>query len=299
MEITIHKDVQELLEELNALGPSIVFGGYLRDRIFDNLPNDVDIITNIPLDILEQKYIHEEKAKSRITNTGYDIFSFKMDRTDKIFVEIVTTKEDIFEKSKLADYTINSLMYDGKDVIDTENGLEDIKNKIIREVDINIVKNDLKTRPFLWLKTLRLASVNGFDLSNEVFNALNENKQSITEISNEIMQTEGHKTLNGINPFKAIKYLSDMGFISSFDIKDINEIKYKIQPQQQLCLLAILSNKKVIDEFCSFYHFQQDLIDKYDKLYNFYFSDDKVPSRFRHQIITIKKLVTKIQEVVS
>lgn len=289
--IRIHKDVQDLLDELNQIGKSVIFGGYLRDMYFNHIPNDVDIVTNIPIEVLEQKYSHLEKAKRRVTTSGQDVFSFKMNRTEKIFVEIVSVESDVLEKSFQADYTINSLLYDGENIIDLKGGLEDFENKIIREVNPNIISEDLKVRPYLWLKTLRLTSKTGFNLSENTYKILSKSKECINEISKEIMQTEGHKTLNGKNPFLAMNYLSKMDFIGEFNVTEFNEQEINIQPSQKLCLLAILSNKQSVDEFAKFYHFQQDLVDKYERLYDFYFSDDKIPSRFRHQIITINKII--------
>lgn len=288
--INIHQDVQELLEELNEIGLSLIFGGYLRGLYFDEVPNDVDIVTNIPIEVLEQKYSHYEKAKRRTTTSGHDVFSFKMHKTAKIFVEIVATKSNPFDKSSQADYTLNSFLYDGKKLIDEQNGLDDIKNKIIREVDEEIIKNDLKTRPYLWLKTLRLASMTGFKISRETFRVLNKNKDCINEISREIKQAEGHKTMNGKNPFAAIGLLAIMGLVAPLKAIDIT-IDASLQQHQKLCLLAVLSNKQTIDDYVKFYCFQQDLIDKYEHLYKLYHSDERPPSRFRNQIITIKKLV--------
>lgn len=290
--ITIHDDVKELLEELNQLGVAIIFGGYFRSMYFNQTPNDVDIVTNIPIDVLEQKYGHLEKAKKRVSSSGYDIFSFKMHRKEKIFVEIVSTKEDLFNKAHHADFTINSLLYDGIKIIDLKNAFGDIRNKIIREVDIEIIKKDLNDRPYLWLKTLRLLATTGFDLSLRTYDVLLQRRDVVDHISNEIMQTEGHKTMNGRNPFKAMKVLSEIGFISDFEVSDkFVEEDVSIQPQQRLCMLAILSNKQVVDDFANFYCFQTDLIEKYEKLYSIYMSKERPPSRFKNQIITIKKLV--------
>lgn len=290
--ISIHKDVQELLNELNEIGRSFIFGGYLRDLYLGNIPSDVDIVANIPIEVLEQKYSHMEKAKRRVTTSGHDVFSFKMHRTEKIFVEIISSEDDVHSKSKLADYTLNSLLHDGNKVIDLQGFFNDVNSKILREVNATIITNDLNSRPYLWLKTLRLISMTGFDLSEETFRVLNENKQCVENISNEIMQTEGHKTLNGKNPFKAMRLLSSMGFISNFEVSEnFVEGKHNIQPQQQLCLLAFLSNKQVVDEYVKFYKFQQDLIDKYERLYEMYNGNEKTPSRFKGQIIQIKKIV--------
>lgn len=293
MDIVIHKDIQDLLEELNEIGEAKLFGGYLRARHkkFNHTPNDADIVTNIPIDVIAEKYKHLEKAKQRVTTSGHDVFSFKMHRTEKIFVEIVSIDTDLLDKARHADYTINSLLYDGKDIIDIMGGLDDIERKIIREVDADIIREDLRTRPYLWLKTLRLVSMMGFDLSKITFDILNENKECIENISAEIMQTEGHKTLNGRNPFKAMKFLSEMGFIQPFEVNGFKEQEIAIQPQQKLCLLAILSNKQSVDDFAKFYKFQPDLITKYERLYEIYVSGGRPPSRFKNQIITIKKFI--------
>jgi len=291
MELTIHEDVQELLEELNQMGKTYIFGGYLRDRYFEFTPSDVDMVTNIPIEVIERKYAHMEKAKRRVTTSGHDVFSFKLHKREKIFIEIVCIDKDLNSKSKEADYTINSMLYDGKDILDSEGALAHFKEGVIKEVDIEIIKKDLKVRPFLWLKTLRLTSMTGFDLSKETFDALNENKECVKEISDEILQTEGHKTLNGKNPFKAIEILTEMGFIKPFVLKKEIKGKHAIQPQQLLCLFAILSNKKTIDDYVNFYRFQQDLVDKYEKLFEMYHSTERPPSRFRNQIITIKKII--------
>lgn len=288
----IHQDVKELLDELNELGVAIIFGGYLRSRIFNQTPNDVDIVTNIPISVLEEKYGHLEKAKARITTSGQNVFAFKMHRTEKIFVEIVSTKDDLFDKAHKADYTINSMMYDGIKVIDLKNAQKDLREKTIREVSADIIREDLKTRPYLWLKTIRLVSSLGFKLSDTTFEIMEENKWRVENVSEEIMQTEGHKTLNGKNPFLAMKFLSMMGVIAPFEVSEkFKEKEFSIQTQQKLCLLAVLSSKEIVDEFCEFYYFQQDLIDKYHKLYDFYYSEERVPSRFRHQIQTIRKLI--------
>ena len=291
MSIEISNDVRNLLKELNDVGPSVIFGGYLRDMYLNHIPNDVDIVTNISIDIIEKMYYKEEKSKRRKSDSGYDIFSFKMNRKEKIFVEIVCVDSNIYEKSKQADYTINSMLHDGNNIIDTENGFNDLKNGIIREVDINIIKKDLIERPFLWLKTLRLVSTTGFDLSWNVFDSLKDTKDSISNISNEIITTEGHKILNGKNPFKSIDILNDIGLMSNFKCKNkFKELDFSIQSQQKLCLLAILSNKEIIDEFINIFKIPDKIVEKYERLYNFYYSEDRVPSRFRHQVMMIKKL---------
>ncbi|MNJ90233.1 CCA-adding enzyme [compost metagenome] len=289
----IHDDVKELLSELNAIDKSVVFGGYLRGLYLGKASSDIDIATNIPIEIIEAKYGNLEKAGRRKTISGHDLFSFKMHRTEKMFVEIVCTTDDVLNKAKQADYTINSLMYDGKQVIGNNVCFDDMQNKVIRAVDTKIIANDLSTRPYLWLKTIRMTSEFGFGLSQHMYGALQDHRDVIRDISPEIMQAEGHKTLNGKGLLRAIQYLKGFYFIKSYQSGIYHEEKFSVhvQPHQKLCLLAILTNEQVANEFIEFYHLPLSLKEKYEELYKAYFSEEKIANRLKHQAITIKKIV--------
>lgn len=290
----IHDDIKELLSELNEIAPSIVFGGYLRGLYLGKASSDIDIATNIPIEIIEEKYGHLEKAGRRKTISGHDVFSFKMHRTEKMFIEIVCTTENVLNKAKQADYTINSLMYDGKQIIGNQACFEDMQSKVIRAVDTKIINEDLSTRPYLWLKTIRMTSEFGFGLSYHMYGTLYDHKDVIKDVSVEIMQAEGHKTLNGKGILRAIQYLSAFSYIErSHSLESYHEEKFSvhIQPHQKLCLLAILTNKQTANDFIKFYHLPSSLKERYEELYDAYYSENKVANRLKHQVITIKKIV--------
>ncbi|MDF2533941.1 MAG: hypothetical protein K0R18_98 [Bacillales bacterium] len=292
----IHEDVKILLNELNILGQAVIFGGYLRDLYFGRVPSDVDIATNVSIDVIEHNYGYLEKASRRKTISGHDVFSFKMHRTEKIFVEIVCTNDNLLDKAKQADYTINSLLYDGKQIIDSQGCFNDMMLGTIREVDIKIINSDLSTRPYLWLKTIRLTSMLGLGLSEKVYAALQKHRDVISKISPEIMQAEGHKTLNGKGVLRAIQYLGANDFITrDYESTGYHEDKFsvQIQPHQKLVLVALLTNKQVADEYIKFYHFPLALKEKYEELYEAYHSEEKPANRLKHQVITIKKIIEK------
>lgn len=294
----ISQDVKDLLDELNKLGKSIVFGGYLRDLYLNRVPSDVDIATNASIEDIEKKYSHMEKASKRKTISGHDVFSFKLEKNEKIFVEIVFTNRDVYEKSKEADYTINSLMFDGKELIDNQGFFKDVERKMINEVDIKIINEDLKTRPYLWLKTIRLISMTGFTLSENVFAALMENKTVIDGVSSEIFQTEGHKTLSGKGVAIAINYLSLLGFIKHYSFSQTHENQFSknIQVHQKLLLISILFGKNISDDFSSLYHISSIIVDKHNELFNAYYSTEKISNKLKNQIITIKKIINSKEE---
>ncbi|MNV75873.1 hypothetical protein D3C71_1691980 [compost metagenome] len=109
-------------------------------------------------------------------------------------------------------------------------------------------------------------------------------------ISDEIMQTEGHKTLNGKATIKAIELLSSLGFIRKFKTVNFDK-EISIQTHQKLCLLAILVGKNTIDDFIKFYRFTPIVKIKYEELYKAYHQEERVENRLRHQVITIKKII--------
>jgi hypothetical protein len=105
------------------------------------------------------------------------------------------------------------------------------------------------------------------------------------------MQTEGHKTLNGDNPFIALYYLSKMGYIQSFDFDSIQYQNVMMQPHQKLCYLSLISNKKTVDDFTRFYQFPNFIIERYEELFTAFHREEKLSSRLRNQLIPIKKLL--------
>lgn len=292
MKEILQEDVKVLLHELNKIGKAYIFGGYLRDQHLGLKPSDVDIVTDIPVEWIEQRFSQMEKAKRRITTSGHDVFSFKMHKQEKIFVEIISTKEPLLEKAYQADYTMNAMLHDGTQLIDPLHGYNDLKQGVIKEVKEEIIAHDLHVRPYLWLKTIRLASMTNSRFTQTTYDLLDEHKHVIQMVSHEILQNEGHKTMKGANPIVALEYLAKMGFIAPFQSTvDLSKQTFAIQPQQQLCLLAILTSKQTMDDYAALYHFQPTLIEKYHVLFDYYQSEERVPSRFRNQLITIKKII--------
>ena len=294
MNITLHDDVEELIHELNQHGPSVVFGGYLRDRCLGQPSHDVDIATNIPMEELERLYGHYEKAGKRVTISGHHVFSFKLHRREKIFVEMVSMNGDVYEKGREADYTINALIHDGHQLIDKTGTIRDMEGKWIREVDAEILKRDLTQRPFLWLKTLRLAATTGFAIADSVRQALHKHRNTVDLIPDAIRRTEGHKIMNGINPYLAMNVLAELDFISPFAKANFDrEGTETMPPHHVLCYMALKTNRQTIDDWSTFSCFPNELIEKYHELYEAYHRTDRLPNRLRQHVYNLRKLIEK------
>lgn len=167
---------------------TVIYGGFIRDMYLGLIPNDVDIATNMTLPQILNLF---PEAKVRVSSTGHPIIGYKFERGEKWYLEIYPTSEDIFQKSILADYTINALIFDGYHVIDRVGALEDLENKIIREVSRSLLQQDLEKKPQLWMKSLRLQARTGFQFSTTVIELMGEYTKIIKKIELVTLTTEG------------------------------------------------------------------------------------------------------------
>ncbi|MDK2804913.1 MAG: hypothetical protein PWQ94_77 [Thermoanaerobacterium sp.] len=143
---------------------SYIVGGYIRDEILNLESNDIDIT-------VEGDGIRYALMLSKILNGKIEIhekFKTAKIQADKYTFDVVSARKeyyahsgilpdvelaDIVEDIKRRDFTINMLAFDIKEgmIIDLCNGLDDIKNKLIRVVHDKSF-NDDPTRIFRALR---------------------------------------------------------------------------------------------------------------------------------------------------
>jgi len=137
-----------LMEKINGLFPDkeiYIVGGVPRDLLMGNEIDDVDLATNIPFEDLAKNFELRNISKNEsqpvyaILFNGYvfDLAKFRKDSQTEAGRSNNKSEEiDSFETdTKRRDLTINSfgINFEGR-VVDYQNGLDDLKNKIIRTV---------------------------------------------------------------------------------------------------------------------------------------------------------------------
>jgi tRNA nucleotidyltransferase/poly(A) polymerase len=289
--------LSKLLRDLNKINHTLLYGGYLRDLYLKIAPTDADIITNISKK--ELRVLFPEAVQRRTIN-GFDVLGMKIEKDgEKLFVEISSTDEDLFEKVKRADYTINALCHDGEKLHDLMGSVDDMQAKIIKAADIRIIQKDFKERPVLWIKTLRLLAVTGFTLSDCVFEELLNYKHVFFEIDIKILRMESYRIINGKYPLNAIKVLSKLGCLSVFEADSFafeTSKKMPYGPHFRLCLLAVIINKQTMDEFMDFLKFVPKSRMDYEKLYAAYHSGEKVKdTNLKNRVIVLKKEIEQLR----
>ncbi|MBS1534928.1 MAG: HD domain-containing protein [Bacteroidetes bacterium] len=210
--------------------PSYVIGGFVRDFLLQrNFKKDIDIVTvgsgiDLALKVAE---LLPNKPKVQVFK-NYGTAMLRFDDTDIEFVG--ARKESYFFESRnpvvqngtleddqnRRDFTINALALSLNsetygDLLDPFNGLEDLKNKIIRTpLDPDITYSD---DPLRMLRAIRFANQLDFEIEDQSLNAIGKNNERIKIISGERIVEELNKILLTQQPSEGFLLLYQTGLL--------------------------------------------------------------------------------------
>ncbi|MFP3727099.1 hypothetical protein U8V72_18135 [Priestia filamentosa] len=239
---TINNVFNSLLEH----GNSVIFGGYIRDTLLNIEPKDIDITTHLSMQDVCNLYPH---ATVRESISGYTIISFSVNKRS---FEVIPTLEDFNQKSYHADLNLNSLLFDGENLIDPTNSLPDFETKVIHGLGGNFLKS-VTISPFIWFKPITLSASTGFKISDSLLNTLSRNKELISHINPSIKAQDAYRILDKPYTILALQYLASLGLVAPF--------KAKYSPKQlevpalqknyylKLVLLSYATSFKTISDF--------------------------------------------------
>lgn len=210
--------------------PSYVIGGFVRDFLLQrNFKKDIDIVTvgsgiDLALKVAE---LLPNKPKVQVFK-NYGTAMLRFDDTDIEFVG--ARKESYFFESRnpvvengslkddqnRRDFTINALALSLNsetygDLLDPFDGLEDLKNKIIRTpLDPDITYSD---DPLRMLRAIRFANQLGFEIEAQSLDAISKNNERIKIISGERIVEELNKILSTNQPSEGFLLLYKTGLL--------------------------------------------------------------------------------------
>ena len=207
--INLPDDVQEIMSVIREYGATIyVVGGCVRDSILGREPHDWDICTPaLPGELLVE---FEEKGY-RVIPTGlqhgtitvnlngnnYEITTFRRDGeySDGRHPDNVEFTSDLIYDLERRDFTINAMAYNPEEgLVDPFNGCRDIQNRIIRCVgnpDDRFQEDGLRI-----LRALRFSCQLNFVIDETTERAMLDNKELISNVSMERINTEFIKIIN-------------------------------------------------------------------------------------------------------
>jgi tRNA nucleotidyltransferase (CCA-adding enzyme) len=211
----IFKIVAEASSLLNL--ESYVIGGYVRDFILNRSNSkDIDIVTigsGIDLAKKVSSLIPSQPKVSIFKNYGTAML-----KTEEIELEFVGARKESYQKTSRnpaieegtleddqnrRDFSINAMAlslneYNFGELLDPFNGINDLKNKIIRTpLDPDITFSD---DPLRMLRAIRFATQLQFRIEDQSFKSIEKNAKRITIISTERIVDELHKILASPKP---------------------------------------------------------------------------------------------------
>ena len=203
-----------IIKRLNGSGhEALVVGGCIRNLIMGEEAHDWDITTKatpeeISRAFKEFKVIPVGKKFGTVTvvidHINYEVSTFKKNRS--------TLTSNLLEDLRHRDFTINALAWrEGEGVIDYFNGLEDIKQKIVRGVEDPVER--IKEDPLRMLRAIRLACELDFKIDKATLQAIEKNSSLINKVSPERSRDEFTKILLSNYPQRGFKLLQQLGLL--------------------------------------------------------------------------------------
>ena len=246
---------------------SYLVGGYVRDLLINRDCKDIDIMTiGEPYKLVEN--ISKKKGFSNykiFKNFGTAAVNYK-----KFNYEFVGARKESYNKSsrnpevlpglfqddmKRRDFTINALAVsmnqDYGELIDTFNGLEDLKNKLIKTCDDPHKTFD--DDPLRMIRAIRFASQLSFDIEEYTFSSIIKNSKRIEIVSQERISDELNKIILSKKPSYGFKLLMASGllkhiFPEMYNLKGIEKVNNHSHKDNFYHTLEVLDNTSIVSK---------------------------------------------------
>ena len=223
--LPILKIISETASEANV--EAFVIGGFVRDNILQRPSKDIDIVVAGSGIELAKKIA----SKLKLEVKTYKNFGTAMIRYKDLDIEFVGARKESYRSNSRnpivedgsieddqnrRDFTINALAISLNknnfgEVIDPFNGLEDLKNGIIRTpLEPTITFSD---DPLRILRAIRFATQLNFRIEDKTFSAITKTKDRIGIISKERISDELNKIISANIPSKGFVLLSKSGLL--------------------------------------------------------------------------------------
>ena len=234
--INVPSHVRFIIDKFKESGfEAYAVGGCVRDSLINRSVNDWDITTNAkPEDTIRifEKTVLTGIKHGTVTviidKENFEVTTFRLDGEyrDGRHPEKVAFVENLIEDLSRRDFTINAMAYnDEKGLVDHFNGINDLKNKIIKAV--GEPNKRFEEDALRMLRAVRFAAQLGFTIDNNTREGIKNLSSTISKVSIERIRVEFDKIIMS-NPFY-IKELMNLGLLENF----LNELCLCNNVQQQ------------------------------------------------------------------
>jgi len=257
------ENVINVVKELNKIGKVFLVGGFVRDTLLDIPNKDIDFeVYGIPA----EKLLHELKkfGKAELVGKQFGCFKLWVDGKDYDFsLPRTEEKEGKGHKGfkiesdcnmqyeiacKRRDITINSILIDplSLEFIDPFNGMDDIKNKIIRHTSIHFNEDPLRV-----LRIARFSAKLDWDVNEKTLQLCEEMVEEGKTLPEERIWGELKNTIlsckNISRFFNVLKETNWISLFPSFEKLIGLEQNPKWHPEGDVWNHTLINMEKMID----------------------------------------------------
>ena len=171
-------------------------GGYLRNYFLNNeISSDRDLVILGDSKLLAQEIAQKLNGTFVELDNENDIYRVVLEDKVNYFDISKALNDNVLDDIKRRDFTINSIFYNlnKKEILDPFNGINDIKNKVLKTVDLNNFIDD----PLRFLRLYRFMSLTGFSAEIELSKFAKEKFNLIDSIAKERINYEIIKIFEG------------------------------------------------------------------------------------------------------
>lgn len=216
----------DIIKTLNDKGfEGYAVGGSVRDIILGKETNGWDFTTNATPDQILKIFPDgfydnsfgtvgiKEKDKDGNTVDVYEITTYRSEKgySDFRHPDTVVWGKTLEEDLSRRDFTINTLAYDGKSLIDRYGGQKDLKNKIIKAV--GNPDDRFKEDALRMMRAIRIASELGFLIEEKTKAGIQSNAKLIHKVSRERIGQEFIKLMKSDYPADGILLMKSAGLL--------------------------------------------------------------------------------------
>jgi poly(A) polymerase len=236
----MEQTARSIADRLRAQGHIAYFaGGSVRDLLRGQTPKDIDIATDASPEVVQQIFerTHAVGAHFGVIVVLENGFQFEVAtfRSDDAYVDgrrpVAVHFSSPEEDAQRRDFTINGMFYDpvAEEVIDFVGGRADLKAKLIRA--IGDPEQRFQEDRLRMLRTVRFATVLGYEIDQDTWEALVAKSATIKDISAERIREELVRIFLSPHRVRGWDLLDASGLLGAI-LPEVEAMKGCAQPEQ-------------------------------------------------------------------